>query len=123
MKIIPIVVATGLLSAGGASAQIPASAAEAWNHLPVIQQPVFKKDTFSIARYGAVPDGVTLNTKSINDAIADCSKKGGGVVLVPAGLWLTGPLVLKSNVNLHLDGEAIIQFTNDFNQYPLIEGN
>src|SRR5882724_786721 len=120
MKITPIVIAA--LFAAKLHAQLPAAAVEAWNHLPVIQQPVFKTDTFSISRYGALADGVTLNTKSINDAIADCSKKGGGVVLVPEGLWLTGPVVLKSNVNLHLDGRAILQFTSDFNQYPLVEG-
>ena len=63
--------------------------------LPVIKSPVFKKDTISILKYGAKPDGYTLNTKSITDAIEAMNKKGGGVVLVPAGLWLTGPLVLK----------------------------
>ncbi len=123
MKVIPIVLAFSLAASGSACAQWPAAANDAWNHLPVIQQPVFKKDTFSIVRYGAIADGVTLNTKSINNAIADCSSKGGGVVLVPEGLWLTGPVVLKSNVNLHLEGKAIVQFTSDFNQYPLIEGN
>ncbi|WP_431210549.1 hypothetical protein ACQ86N_31820 [Puia sp. P3] len=60
---------------------------------------------------------------AINGAIADCNKKGGGVVLVPQGLWLTGPVVLKSNVNLHIDRAAIIQFTDDKNQYPIVAGN
>ena len=123
MKLLSFAIASGLLYSGIAHAQLPSAAAEAWKHLPTIQEPVFKKDTFNITRYGAVPDGVTLNTKSINDAIADCSSKGGGVVLVPAGVWLTGPIVLKSNVNLHLHGEAIVQLTSDFNQFPLVEGN
>jgi polygalacturonase len=91
--------------------------------LPVIQQPVFKKDTLSITRFGAVADGITLNTKSINGAIDACNKKGGGVVVVPAGLWLTGPVVLKSNVNLHLQRGAVLQFTSDFDQFPLVTGN
>ena len=47
--------------------------------LPVIISPKFKKDTISIAKSGAVPDGNTLNTKSINNAIDALSKKGGGV--------------------------------------------
>jgi polygalacturonase len=94
-----------------------------WDHLPVIRQTDFKKDTFNIVRFGAVPDGVTLNTNSINKAIATCSAQGGGVVLVPGGLWMTGPIVLKSNVNLHLERSAIIQFTRDFDQYPLIAGS
>lgn len=94
-----------------------------WNNLPVIHRPVFKKDTFSIARYGAVADGLTLNTRAINDAIEACSRKGGGVVLVPAGLWATGPIVLRSGVNLHVDRAAILQFTADKDQYPIVAGN
>jgi len=83
----------------------------------------FKKDTLSIVKFGAVADGLTLNTKSINDAITACNKKGGGVVVVPAGFWLTGPVELKSNVNLHLKRNAVLQFTRDFNEYPLVQSN
>ena len=90
---------------------------------PVIQSTQFRKDTFTIVRYGAVPDGHTLNTKSINSAIDACTAKGGGVVVVPAGLWLTGPVVLKSNVNLHLATGATLLFTKDFDQYPLVKAN
>jgi len=91
--------------------------------LPVVAATSFKKDSISILKYGAVSDGITLNTKSINDAIDACSKKGGGVVVIPAGLWMTGPITLKSNVNLHLQRSAMLQFTKDFSQYPLVEGN
>ena len=91
--------------------------------LPVVTTTSFKKDTFNIEKFGAVADGITLNTKAINTAIENCSKKGGGVVLVPNGFWLTGPIVLKSNVNLHISKNALLQFTADFNQYPLVQGN
>jgi polygalacturonase len=91
--------------------------------LPVIIEPKFKKDTFTIKKFGAIPDGNTLNTKSINAAIDACNKKGGGVVLVPSGLLLTGPIVIKSNVNLHLATGATLLFTRDFDQYPLVQGN
>lgn len=91
--------------------------------LPTVNQPKFRKDTLSIVKFGAVPDGNTLNTKSINNAIDAMTKKGGGVVLVPAGLWLTGPIVLKSKINLHLAIGATLLFTPDFDQYPLIETN
>jgi hypothetical protein len=91
--------------------------------LPKIELPVFKKDSFNIVQYGAKADGITLNTNAINNAIAACSKKGGGVVVVPAGLWNTGPVVLKSHVNLHLQKGSVLQFTKDFDQYPLVEGN
>ncbi|TBO43207.1 glycoside hydrolase family 28 protein [Pedobacter kyonggii] len=91
--------------------------------LPIIQQVKFKKDTTSIISFGAKGDGITLNTQSINKTIASVSQKGGGVVLIPSGLWLTGPIELKSNVNLHLKRDAILQFTDDFNQYKLVQGN
>lgn len=109
------VLACIILSASSAMAQSQA--------LPVIQQVKFKKDTTSIISFGAKGDGVSLNTQSINKAIASSSQKGGGVVLVPSGLWLTGPIELKSNVNLHLKRDAILLFTDDFNQYKLVEGN
>ncbi|HEV8282985.1 MAG TPA: glycoside hydrolase family 28 protein [Chitinophagaceae bacterium] len=91
--------------------------------LPKIQPPAFKKLNFNIIQYGAIADGITLNTKSINGAIDDCNKKGGGIVIVPKGLWLTGPIVLKSNVNLHFEKNAMLLFTTDFDQYPLEQGN
>ena len=94
-----------------------------WQNLPHVGKPYFKADTFNIIKFGAKADGLTLNTKSINKAIDACSAKGGGVVLVPQGLWLTGPVVLKSNVNLHISRAALLQFTDDKSQYPLVEGN
>lgn len=93
-----------------------------WKNLPKVTQPVFRKDTINITRYGAKPDGMTLNTQAINTAIEECSKKGGGVVVVPPGLWLTGPVVLKSNVNLHLKKTATLLFTTDKTQYAIVEG-
>ena len=104
----------------GATAQ---TSKYSWNNLPKAQIPTFKKDTFNILNYGAIPDGVTLNTKSINSAIDACSAKGGGVVLVPQGYWLTGPIVLKSNVNFHVTHAALLQFTDDKSQYPLVLGD
>lgn len=91
--------------------------------LPVIIAPKFKKDTLNIAKLGAVPDGHTLNTKTINGAINALHKKGGGVVLLPAGLWLTGPITIQSNINLHLATGATLLFTRDFDQYPLVAAN
>ena len=90
--------------------------------LPKVQAPVFKKDSFNIIKYGAKSDGIVLNTKSINDAINACSRNGGGVVIIPSGFWLTGPVELKSNVNLYLQKNSVLQFTKDFDQYRLVEG-
>jgi len=91
--------------------------------LPVIAQVKFKADTTNITSFGAKGDGLFLNTQSINKTIEAVSQKGGGVVLIPSGLWLTGPIELKSNVNLHLKRDAILQFTDDFTQYKLVQGN
>src|SRR6185437_1186093 len=78
--------------------------------LPGVKLPSFKNDSFNIITNGAKADGISLNTKAIQDAINACNKRGGGVVIIPEGLWLTGPLVLKSNVNLHLKRNALLQF-------------
>lgn len=94
-----------------------------FTNLPKVAKTAFRADTLNILKFGAVNDGLTLNTKSINNAIIACNKRGGGVVLIPNGLWLTGPIELKSNVNLHLQGNAILQFTKDFNQYALVASN
>lgn len=91
--------------------------------LPQINLPVFKKDTFLITDFGAQAGGIALNTQAINQAIETCSQQGGGVVLIPAGLWLSGPIRLRSHVNLHLERGALLQFSDDLDQYPLIRTN
>ena len=89
--------------------------------LPAVRQVHFRADTFNIEKYGAVADGQTLNTQAFQQAIMACTQAGGGTVRVPAGLWLTGPIVLQNNVNLHLAAGALVQFTTDHRQYPLIK--
>ncbi|MEN9611862.1 MAG: hypothetical protein RLZZ628_2676 [Bacteroidota bacterium] len=91
--------------------------------LPTIYEPVFKRDTFNIVRYGAKNDGITLNTTAIQQAIDLANASGGGVVVVPRGLWWTAPIVLKTNVNLHLEAGALLQFTKDYSQFPLVLTN
>jgi polygalacturonase len=99
------------------------SMAQKANKLPLVKLPVFKKDTVSVVQFKAVGNGLILNTKSIQETIDFLASKGGGVVLIPSGIWHTGPLVLKSNINLHLSTGATLLFTKDFDQYPLVEGN
>ena len=89
--------------------------------MPEVQIPVFKADTLNIIDFGAIPNTGKLCTKAINDAIKKCSGSGGGVVVIPSGLWTTGPIKMKSNVNLHTKNGAFISFTSDLNQYELIE--
>ena len=89
--------------------------------LPKIAAPVFRKDTFNIVRYGAKSDGITLSTPAINQAINLAHEAGGGVVVIPSGFWLTGPIVLKSNVNLHISQGALLQFSNRREDFPLVK--
>jgi polygalacturonase len=89
--------------------------------MPEVQIPKFKNDTLNIVDFGAIPNTEQLCTNAINSAIEKCSKSGGGVVVIPAGLWTTGPIKLKSNVNLHTQNGAFVSFTSDLKQYKLIE--
>jgi polygalacturonase len=93
-----------------------------WNNLPVVQVTSFKEDTFNIVQYGAKPDGFTLNTDALQKTIDACNAKGGGVVFIPDGIWLTAPIILKSNVNLYLADNALLQFTADKSKYKLVAG-
>ena len=88
-----------------------------------IHEPVFPNKIFSIKDYGGSSDGVTLNTTAIAKAIDACANAGGGHVIIPSGLWLTGPIQLKSNVDLHLERGALVQFTPDHSQFPIIKAS
>ncbi|MFA9389718.1 MAG: glycosyl hydrolase family 28 protein [Prolixibacteraceae bacterium] len=81
------------------------------------ERPQFPDKTVNILEYGAQSGGTFKNTKAINKAITTTSESGGGRVLVPKGTWLTGPIVLKSNVNLHLVEGAELLFSQDFSDY------
>ena len=96
-----------------------------YNRLPFkmeeVQLPSFPDYQVSITEFGAVPDGITLNTKAFNDAINHVYEKGGGTVVVPEGLWLTGPIEMRSNVNLYTEYNALVYFSEDHSLYPIIE--
>ncbi len=85
--------------------------------MPQFKRPVFPDRTFDIRDYGAVEGGKVKNTTAIKKAIAAANKAGGGKVLIPAGKWLTGAIHLKSNVNLHLDKDALVLFSQELKDY------
>lgn len=89
--------------------------------LPEVAQPTIPARSVRLTDYGAAGDGHTLNTAAFEAAIADVSAKGGGRVIVPPGLWRTGPIVLRSKLELHLERGALVQFSDDREDYPLIE--
>jgi len=86
-----------------------------------IERPVFPDRDFLITDYGAVNDGIVLNTESINDAIRACSESGGGRVIIPEGVWVTGSIQLMDNVNLLADEGAVILFSSNFDDYPFVK--
>ena len=88
--------------------------------MPKVQQPAFPAYEVNIEKFGAKGDGLFLNTKAINDAIKDVNQHGGGKVIIPEGIWLTGPIELLSNVNLYTERNALVLFTGDFEAYPIM---
>ncbi len=89
--------------------------------MPEVSAPVIPDRQVNLKNYGAVGDGMTLNTKAFAKAIDALSKKGGGRLVVPQGVWFTGPIVLKSNIDLHLEVGAVILFSGDDSLYSLID--
>ena len=87
------------------------------NKVPI---PEFPATEISLIDYEGIGDGLTLNTVAFKKAIDALSEKGGGKLIVPAGIWLTGPIELKSNIDLHLEKGSVILFSTDFNLYPLV---
>ena len=80
--------------------------------------PVIPANIFNITNYAAIGDGVMTNTTAIQSAINAASEAGGGVVQVPAGTYLCGPIQLASKVNLYLEAGALLRML-PLGQYPL----
>ncbi|QDH80195.1 glycoside hydrolase family 28 protein [Echinicola soli] len=89
--------------------------------MPKVQLPSFPDRAVSIADFGAKGDGMVKNTEAFAKAIDEVVQAGGGRVIVPRGIWLTGPITLKSNTNLHLEDGALVLFSRDFDDYPLVK--
>jgi polygalacturonase len=110
-----------LAACGAAAAPIARAGADPWSRLPGIlariRPPVFAARDFPITAFGAVADGETDASAAFREAIDACSRAGGGRVVVPAGVFLTGPIHLKSHVNLHVSAGATIRFSRDPERY------
>ena len=92
-----------------------------WDTVPGILRrivpPVFPPRDFDVTRYGARSDGRADCTTAFRDAISACAAAGGGRVVVPAGRFVTGPIHLRSNVNLHVSDGATIAFSTEPSHY------
>ena len=97
------------------------AAADPWDRADAIANsvcpPRFPHRHFPVTRFGAKGDGVTDCTKAFASAIRACARAGGGHVVVPEGRYLTGPIHLRSNVDLHVTEHATIAFSQDPNAY------
>jgi len=73
---------------------------------------------FVITKYGAMADGATLNTESIQRTIDAAASAGGGTVIIPEGRFLSGAIFLKPGVQLHLNKDAVLKGSTDIRDYP-----
>ena len=89
--------------------------------MPQINAPTFPERNVTLTDFGAVGNGTHLCTEAFAKAIDALSAQGGGHLIVPSGIWFTGPIVLKSNIDLHLEKGAVILFSPDVDLYPLVE--
>ena len=76
---------------------------------------------YVVTDYGAVDDGKTVNTKSIQAAIDKCAASGGGVVVIPKGVFLSGAIFLKQGVNLLVEKDGVLKGTTNPDDYPQIQ--
>jgi polygalacturonase len=114
-----------LTMAGAAWISRRAQAAEdPWSRLPAIlariQAPKFPNREFAVTRYGAKEGGKIDNTGAFRNAIDEAARAGGGRVTVPEGVFLTGAIHLKSNVNLVVPKNATVKFNPDPKLYPTV---
>ena len=89
--------------------------------MAALKAPVIPDAKVVLTDFAAVGDGEKLCTDAFAKAIDQLYKMGGGHLIVPRGIWHTGPIVLRSNIDLHLEKGAVIQFAADESLYPIIE--
>lgn len=101
--------------------RVPSPVGERWSEvdriLARIVPPTFPDRDLLVTGFGAVGDGRTDCSKAFAEAVAACQAAGGGRVVVPAGRFVTGPIHLKSGVNLHVSDGATIAFSTDARRY------
>lgn len=117
-----------LLSVGlAAMSALAADYGKYYKDLPVkinqVKEVVIPGYSVSIADFGGNNDGVTLNTEAFAKAIAHLASKGGGRLVVPEGIWYTGPIEFTDNMELHLERGALILFSENLSDYPVMKSD
>ena len=119
-----IVLVAVLFSCASKQQNSDLSSASAWknmrNSIKAITAPVFINKIYNITNFGAQQGGILDNTEAFKKAIHACSENGGGIVLVPQGKYLTGPIHLESNINLQVNEGAEIVFSTNPADYPIV---
>lgn len=88
--------------------------------MPQVKLPVIPNNQVELSDFGAIGDGKTLCTDAFAKAFETLAAKGGGKLVVPQGVWYTGPITLLSHTELHLEAGAVILFSDDLELYPTI---
>ena len=128
-KIISLLLTASLLGACSTAPQyqttqqreIDALTQAASFEMPQVPVPSFPDRTYTIADFGADPTGIELATNAIQTAIDECNAAGGGTVIIPAGVYTSGPIQLKSNVRLYTEPNSLVMFSHDLDQYEIYD--
>ena len=127
-KITLLLLAAALLGACTASeyqttrqSDIDALTKSASFKMPKVPVPSFPSHTFNVLDFGADKTGVALSTEAIQGAIDACTNAGGGTVIIPEGIYITGPLTLKSNVRLYTEKNCFVVFSHDLDLYEIYD--
>lgn len=116
-RLAPLLAAAALVVSALAGRAAEAPVADPWARLPEILArivpPEFPARDFVVTKFGARADGSKDAGPAFRRAIEACAKAGGGRVVVPAGTFVTGPIRLRSRVNLHLEKGAVVRFLPD----------
>lgn len=108
-----------ILSSAVSGISVPAYAYQNINeHRPAL--PDIPDRRMVLTDFGAVGDGTAKNTDAFASAVKALADRGGGHLIVPPGIWYTGPIALESNIDLHLENGALILFSDDLSDYPLV---
>lgn len=86
-----------------------------------ISRVIFDNYKQPITEFGGVGDGITDNTEAFAKAMKGISEKGGGHLIVPQGVWFTGPISFEDGIDLHLEKGAVILFSPDYDAYPIVD--
>ena len=100
------------------SGLIPQAHGESWSP-DEIPKPEIPNQKFSVADYGAIGDGTTNNAEAIQRAINEAEKNGGGMVIIPTGTFMSGPIALRSRIDLHLEKGAVLLMSRNWDDFPV----